>query len=327
MAKTPTVKHKQNRSSMMSRLFCLAIAILVSLPAYAGKTRADADSYRAAGSTGAYYGRSDGIYQDKNSKGLVAISNGTSGQLLGPTYFCPMTYAANTGMSQVAWSTGLTVAGLTTTVPALMTFADGCKLNWAAVVTETLYPVEASVALGLNISADLVNADGLEVWGGQLGASGRPFVVGTDPAFQFCVDANLLDVSEQTIFRIGFRAVADSSGVPDPMNAVFANYDTYATIGPNIGAITISTELDAAGITSTNTTDTATDGVSRNYCVKVSNTGVVTYTIDGAAPTVTAAVTLTSGYSVVPFVHYVHAAAIGVGDFIYLKNWNVSYTE
>jgi hypothetical protein len=208
-----------------------------------------------------------------------------------------------------------------------MTFADGCRLMWAAVVTETLYPVTTSVALGTNISGDLVNADGLEVWGGQLGASGRPFVVGTDPAFQFCVNANLVDVSEQTIMRIGFRAVADSSGVPDPMNAVFANYDTYATIGPNIGAITISTELDGAGIVSTNTTDTATDAVDRRYCVKVSNAGAVTYTIDGAAPTVTAAVTLTSGYSVVPFVHYVHAAAIGAGDFIYLKNWDVSYTE
>lgn len=312
----------------MVRRFAVAVlALAISLPAFAGKTRVDSDNHRAAGSTGAYYGRSDGVFQDTKSKGLVAVSNGTSGQLLGPSYYCPMTYAANTGMSQVAWSTGLTVAGLTTTVPAVMTFADGCKLMWASVVTETLYPVTASVALGTNISADLVNLDGLEVWGGQLGASGRPFVVGTDPAFQFCVDANLVDVSEQTIMRIGFRAVADSSGVPDPMNAVFANYDTYATIGPNVGAITISTELDAAGITSTNTTDTASDGVSRNYCVKVSNAGVVTYTIDGAAPTVTAAFTLTSGYSVVPFVHYVHAAAIGAGDMIYLKNWTVSYTE
>jgi hypothetical protein len=312
---------------MVRRSILLAFALLLSAPAIAGKTRVDADNYRAAGSTGAYYGRSDGIYQDVNSKGLVAVSNGTPGQKLGPTYVCPMTYAANTGMSQYAWSTGLTVAGLTTTVPALMQFADGCRLMWAPVVTETLYPYTASVALGTRIEGDLVNLDGLEVWGGQMGASGRPFVVGTDPAFQFCVDANLADVSEQTIMRIGFRAVQTAAGVPDPMNAVFANYDSYATIGPNIGAITISTELAAGGITSTNTTDTAADGVSRVYCVKVGNTGVVTYTIDGAAPTTTAAVTLTSGLSVVPFVHYVHAAAIGALDYIYLKNWTVSYTE
>jgi hypothetical protein len=311
----------------MRSLISFVVCVFMAVPAFAGKTRVDADDYRAAGSTGAYYGRSDGIYQDVNSKGLVAISNGTSGQMLGPTYRCPMTYASLTGMSQVAWSTGLTVSGLTTTVPALMTFADGCKLNWAAVVTETLYPVTASVALGTDISADLVNADGLEVWGGQLGATGRPMVVGTDPAFQFCVDVNPLDVSEQTILRTGWRVAASAAGVPDPMNATFANYNTYATIGPNVGAITISTELAAAGIVSTNTTDTAADAVSHTYCTKVSNAGVVTYTIDGAAPTVTAAFTLTSGLSVVPFVHYVHAAAIGAGDFIYLKNWTVSYTE
>lgn len=312
---------------MIKRLSIAAFALILSTPVFAGKTRVDADSYRAAGSTGAFYGRSDGIYQDTSSKGLVAVSNGVSSQKLGSTYFCPMTYAANTGMSQNAWSTGLTVSGLTTTVPAIMQFADGCKLMWAPVVTETLYPYTASVALGTRIEGDLVNLDGLEVWGGQLGASGRPFVVGTDPAFQFCVDANLVDVSEQTIMRIGFRAVSTAAGVPDPMNAVFANYDTYATIGPNIGAINISTELAAAGIVTTVSTDTATDSVSRNYCVKVSNTGAVTYTIDGAAPTVTAAFTFTSGYSVVPFVHYVHAAAIGANDFIYLKNWTVSYTE
>lgn len=312
---------------MLLRFLSLALVLSLSSPAFAAKTRVDSDSYRATGSTGAYYGRSDGLYQEVNSKGLVAVSNGTSGQLLGPTYRCPMTYAALTGMSQNAWGTGLTVAGLTTTVPAIMQFADGCKLMWASVVTETLYPVTTSVALGTNISADLVNLDGLEVWGGQLGASGRPMVVGTDPAFQFCVNANLVDVSEQTIMRIGFRAAATAAGVPDPMNAVFANYDTYATIGPNLGAITISSELAAAGIVSTNTTDTATDAVARDYCVKVSNTGVVTYTIDGAAPTVTAAVTLPTGMSVIPFVHYVHAAAIGAGDFIYLRNWTVSYTE
>jgi len=312
---------------MVRRFTYAALALLLSAPAIAGKTRVDADNYRAAGSTGAYYGRSDGMYQDVYSKGLVAVSNGTPSQKIGSAYYCPMTYAANTGMSQYAWATGLTTAGGTTTVPNLMQFADGCRLMWASVVTETLYPYTASVALGTRIEGDLVNADGLEVWGGQMGASGRPLVVGVDPAFQFCVDMNLADVSEQTIMRSGFRAVSTAAGVPDPMNAVFANYDTYATIGPNLGAINISSELAAAGIVTTVTTDTSADGVNHVYCTKVGNTGVVTYTIDGAAPTVTAAVTLPTGMSVVPFVHYVHAAAIGALDYIYLKNWTVSYTE
>ena len=312
---------------MVRRSIFLALALLLSAPAIAGKTQADANAYKSAGGGQYISKRSDGLYLETNSHGLVAVSNGTSGQLLGPTYRCPMTYAANTGMSQVAWGTGLTVAGLTTTVPALMQFADGCRLMWAPVVTETLYPYTASVALGTRIEGDLVNADGLEVWGGQLGASGRPFTVGVDPAFQFCVDVNLVDVSEQTIVRTGFRVVSTAAGVPDPMNAVFANYDSYATIGPNLGAVNTSTELTAAGIVTTVTGDTVADGVYKTYCTKVSNTGAVTYTNDGVAPTGAVAFAFTAGMSVIPFVHYVHAAAIGAGDFIYLKNWTASYTE
>jgi len=248
---------------------------------------------------------------------LVAINNGTSGAVIGPSYRETFAYGANKGMSQLAWGTGLTSAGATTTVPVIMTFASGVRLMWAAVVTETLFPITSTT--GLNIVGDLATSDGLEVFGGVLGGSGRPFVVGTDPAFYFCSTVAQNDVSGQTILRVGFRLV-------EAMNAVFANYTTYATIGPDAGTINISTELAGAGIVTTDTTQTAADASSHKYCVKVSSAGVVTYTIDGAAPTVTAAVTLTSGISVIPFVHFVESSDYAT-DTINLTLWEVGYTE
>ena len=304
-------------------VFALVAMVLIN-PAFAGRTRVDPDALKKADS---FYGRSDGVYQEANSKGLVAVSNGQQGSWLGQGYRETFNYAAGTGMTQMAWGTGLTTIGLTTTVPAIMTFASGVKLMWASVVTETLYPVQISAALGLDISGDLVNLDGLEVFGGVLGASGRPFMVGKDPAFYFCANVNVYDVSSENIVRIGFRAPTTIAGVADPMNAVFANYDTYATIGPDAGVINISTEVAAGGIVTTNTTDTATDGVAKTYCVKVSNAGVVTYTIDGAVPTVTAARTIPAGYSMIPFVQHVVGAGVGPGDLVTLKLWEVGYSD
>jgi hypothetical protein len=298
----------------MRRFLIVAAILTAGATALAGKTQVNPSQYVKAGG---YYGRSDGIYQETNSKGLVAINNGTSGAVIGPSYRETFAYGANKGMSQLAWGTGLTSAGATTTVPVIMTFASGVRLMWAAVVTETLFPITSTT--GLNIVGDLATSDGLEVFGGVLGGSGRPFVVGTDPAFYFCSTVAQNDVSGQTILRVGFRLV-------EAMNAVFANYTTYATIGPDAGTINISTELAGAGIVTTDTTQTAADASSHKYCVKVSSAGVVTYTIDGAAPTVTAAVTLTSGISVIPFVHFVESSDYAT-DTINLTLWEVGYTE
>jgi hypothetical protein len=110
------------------------------------------------------------------------------------------------------------------------------------------------------------------------------------------------------------------------MNAIFANYLTYATIGPDAGTINISSELAAGGITTTDTTQTSVDAATHKYCVNVSAAGAVTYTIDGAAPTVTAAVTIPDGNSVIPFVHFVESSD-AAGDEIDMTLWEVGYTN
>jgi len=295
-------------------LSAAVMAVLLSSPAFAGNTQADPDVFRAAGRTGAFAGRSDGVYQEVNSKGVYILSNGTAAAPLGQGLYEDFSkWGAGKGLSQLAWSTGLTVAGLTTTVPAVLTLGDGMLLMWASVVTETLAP--AMVATGLDISADLVDNDGLELFSGVLGASGRPFIVGKDPAFQFCATIKLTDVSGSDFMFAGFRIVAAMNATP--------TYTDFAAIGSVSGDIYLKTNLNSGGITSTDTTDNWADAETHKLCTLVSAAGVVTYKTDNAAPTTVAAFTLDDGDAVIPFVHLRHDADVAESTII--TKWEVSY--
>jgi hypothetical protein len=197
----------------------------------------------------------------------------------------------------------------------LLQFNDGVKLAWHPIVVQEIAPdMDAS---SLDIGGDQTADDGLELFGGMFGASGRPFTVGDDPAFQFCVSLAVEDVSGTDDMWIGFRSV-------EPANATFNSYDTYATIGPLAGDITIETEDDGGGTTTTDTTQDITDAQAAvEYCVKVSDAGVVTYTVDGDAPTATAAYTFDDGIQVIPFVHMLQAATL-TGE-VDIDLWEVRY--
>ncbi len=114
---------------------------------------------------------------------------------------------------------------------------------------------------------------------------------------------NAADVSGCDPLLIGFRKV-------EANNATFTSYTDYAAIGLSAsdGAnIWLKTELNAGGTTSTDTTNTWTDGQSKVLKVLVSAAGVVTYTIGGSAPVVTAAFTFDSTDVVIPFIRLTHA--------------------
>jgi hypothetical protein len=63
----------------------------------------------------------------------------------------------------------------------------------------------AQVATGLDISGDFVDNDGNELVGGVVGASGRPFIIGDDPAFYFCTTVKITDADGTDDFHVGFR--------------------------------------------------------------------------------------------------------------------------
>jgi hypothetical protein len=97
-------------------------------------------------------------------------------------------------------------------------------------------------------------------------------------------------------------------------NATITSYTDYACIGlDNVafaGNVVISTELNSGGTTNTDTTDAWADGASHELAVLVSASGVVTYTIDGSAPTATAAYTFDNTDVVVPFIHFLNGADV-----------------
>lgn len=204
--------------------------------------------------------------------------------------------------------------GSTNYQKGLIYFGHGMKLAYNPIVVQTIAP--DMDAASLDIGGDQVADDGLELAGGIYGASGRPFIPGNDPGFQFCVEVTIADVSGTDEFRMGFRRA-------ESFNATFNSYDDYVSVGCISGNFTIETEEAGGGETTTDTTDDCADTVEHALCTKVSDAGVVTYTIDGQAPTITAAITLTLGEPVIPFLHMLqHTDLTGEVD---LGLWEVRY--
>lgn len=294
----------------------IAAVLLVPLAVWAGNTQVSPSSLRSAGKTGSIYGRSDGVFQDSVTGSPIAVENGQRIQVLGAGYKETFAYGAAKGITQLDQSGGGACAANTVGVPCLTTLGSGVKLVWFPVVTATLEL--AQVATGLDISGDLVDNDGNELVGGVLGASGRPFVIGDDPAFYFCATVKITDVDGTDELQWGFRRA-------EAANAVFDNYKDLAAIGDISGDIKISTILNDAATSTTDTTDNWADLETHKLCVLVSGTGVVTYTEDGAAPTVTAAFTFDDGDPVIPFMHLRHDA--NVAESTIVTAWEVGYTQ
>lgn len=164
-----------------------------------------------------------------------------------------------------------------------------------------LYPQKA--ATGLDIGMDQTDNDGVELGCGIVDGTPCAFKVGTDAAFFVRVKASIADVSGTDDFCVGFRKAEDYQANVD-------DYDEAAWLGQGQGAagrINIETIKNAAATVTTNTTDTWADAATHTFEVLVSATGVVTYKIDGAAPTTTAAYTFDDAEIVVPFVYFLHA--------------------
>lgn len=309
----------------MSRLVSVLVAMLVAVPAFAAKKQINQDSYKKAGS---FYGRSDGLYQENTSRGLVPVNNGMPSGVLGPSYRETFAYGDNKGLTCEDQSGMGACGGNTTLVPCLCTTGGGFKFISIPLVTADTPPdMDAD---SLDIASDQTDNDGLILLTGVGGASGRPFVIGDDPAFYMCTDVEVADITgiDQNIMA-GFMKV----GINEAWNADFEARYTYAGIGVlgteaagvTLEDVTIKTELENAGVSSTDTTDNATEGVRYKYCTYVSATGVVTYTFNGAAPTTTAAFTFPDGVEVVPFITFLHTN--DVAGEIDLRLWEVGYTE
>ena len=177
-----------------------------------------------------------------------------------------------------------------------------------------LYPQKA--ATGLDIGMDQTNDEGVEIGNGIVDGMPCSFTVGTDAAFHAKCKFSIADVSGTDDCAFGFRKAEDYQANVD-------DYDEMACLNVISGDIKIETILNNGTTSTTDTTDNWADAGTHTLEVYVSSTGVVTYKIDGAAPTTTATFTFDTGEVVVPFLFFLNAADLA--GAVVLKEWDVAF--
>ena len=187
--------------------------------------------------------------------------------------------------------------------PGQTTFDGALCMGYNALGTQTITGPAIS-ALGVDIAQDQADNEGAE-YSGPLTGGGQVFTVGTDPAFYISVKVRIADVSGADPFLVGFRK-------QEAAQAAYDDYDEAAWIGivGTAGDIKINTILNNAASTLTDTTDNAADATSVTFKVSVSAAGVVTYQINGAAPTTTAAFTFDTGEVLIPSIFFLHGTDV-----------------
>lgn len=187
-------------------------------------------------------------------------------------------------------------------------------------------------ATGLDLNAgNNTDNDAEEVFGGMLGAVGRPLVVGTDPASKFCVSMAVNDVSATDQVAIGWRTPSSTATLTSASIAASVVLDTvysnYATIGLLSGAVTTWTATGSdAGIATdlASITDIVDSAGFLEYCVLVSATGAVTYTHQGSTSASAVAYTFTDGQQVIPFLYFLQNGDADGDDDVLIQRWEVS---
>src|SRR6185436_1832664 len=182
-----------------------------------------------------------------------------------------------------------------------------------------LAPVIISVSEGvsaLNIGMDQTDNDGVELCAGIINSNKMAFKIGTSAAFFFRVRFRIGTVASTDDCAVGFRKV----------EAYQANIDDYADMAVlNVisGDIKIETIKGGAATVTTDTTLNWLNGETHQLEVFVNSSGVVTYTVDNAAPTVTAAYTFTDALYVVPFMYFLNAA--GLAGIVGIFEWECGF--
>lgn len=181
--------------------------------------------------------------------------------------------------------------------------APPLKLSWIVIGTQTVLAPNLT-ANGLDLTQDTaVAADGAEIFHGLTARDPLCFTVGTDPEFYLKATLKVADVSGIDPLVIGFKKV-------EAFQTDINDYDELAAIGivGTAAKYQILTILNNAATVTTDTTQTGTDAAVVTFEVRVSSAGVVTFWIDGLAPTVTKVFSFDSGEVVMPFLRHIQAA-------------------
>jgi len=188
----------------------------------------------------------------------------------------------------------------TATSASVMRIGNNTFLTTPIIGQTLIAPVLA--ATGLDVAGDQTDNDGREIdfsGAGVLGArSLYSYTVG-QKAFYGKLTLSLADVSGTDLCMFGFRKAAAH-------NADATAYTDFATLNVVSADIKISTNLNAAGITTTDTTLNWADGETHTLEVRVAISGAATFYIDGVQSTV-ATVTLDATDVMIPFFSFLQA--------------------
>lgn len=184
-------------------------------------------------------------------------------------------------------------------------FSQFGQYEWNVIGTQTILAPSLD-AFGLNLVQDAaVAGDGIELCAGQTALCPYSFTTNQDAAFFLQAVFSVQDVSGANPLIIGFRKV-------QAFNATLSSYTDFVSIGivgtSNPNKIEIQTNLASAGVVTTDTTQTVADASVTQLKIMVSSTGVVTYQLNYATPTVIAAFTFAASTIVIPFIRFTQAA-------------------
>lgn len=222
-----------------------------------------------------------------------------------------------------------TCGGLNTGLPSGVSLAENV-INFGNGNATHYYPLGAAtlVALaadtnGIGVVLDPTTGKGVELSAPTFTNSQKSFVVGKSTASVYA-KIYLDDASGVNPMLVGFRKKAAA-------NATYTSYTDYAFVGiigtANPNTIYTSTEINSAGNTNVDTTQTWADGVTKTLEVRVDIAGAVTFYIDGYKPTVTQAITFDAGDEMIPvFCYALQSADIGTpsisqGIFVQDNKW------
>lgn len=266
----------------------------------------------SAAAPGSLYIRTDGGNNDQvlyvNYDGLVGHWQPVIKDV--SSFFGPITQSP---IMQSTATTGAAPSGATGAVN-LMCMQGGDIMQQFIMGAGQTIIAPRMTATGLRVSLDLTATEGAEYNWGMAATDKHAYTIGTSPAFNMTIGFTVADVTGANPILVGFRKQQANDGT-------YTNYTDYALIGlnngVNPGTIIIEDCLNGGAAVQTDTTDAWADGETHVLTITVSAAGVVSYRIDGAAPTVTHAFTFDAGDVVSPFFHFIHgAAAPGTIDWV-----------
>lgn len=224
------------------------------------------------------------------------------------------TYEDFKGIPTANLNTGAAAGGTTGNTNILR--IGGNTFTYHIKGTQTII-IPVRTAAGLDVGLDQTADDGVEITDGvSVATAKKVFTVGTDPAFFARCKFSIEDVSGTDDCAFGFRKA-------EAFQAAIDNYDEMAALNVISGDIKIETILNNGDTATTDTTNDWADLATHTLEVRVSGAGVVTFLIDGKAPTVTAAFTFADGEVVIPFFYFLnHTDLAGA---VTLQEWEVGY--